>query len=104
MPEAPPPRAVLDLVWRVNLIDVGREDARRYLEDLPRRARAASIREQASQIRCPVHGRPVLLAAASGPGGELQFLLSPCCEELEGALAVQLGYQPRAPEDPSGQN
>lgn len=91
MPDRRNARAVLDLEWRVNRIELTAEQARRYLTELPRRAFELAVRRRIGRIRCPIHKRPPVLIVARGADGESQFALSTCCSALDRQLDLLLG-------------
>jgi hypothetical protein len=73
---------------------VSPREARRFIDELPRRVAEAGIRERVKRVRCPVHGGGARLTPAAGPRGELHFGLSACCSELEELVALALRYRP----------
>lgn len=94
MPEPRKAHAVLDLEWRINSTSMSAQEARRFIDELPRRAAEAGIRERVKRVRCPIHGGRARLTPAAGPRGELHFGLSTCCSELEELVALALRYRP----------
>ena len=96
MSESQNPKPVLDLEWRINSVRVSPQEARRFIDELPRRAAEAGIRERVKRVRCPVHGGLARLTAAAGPTGELQFGIAACCSELEELLTMALRYRENA--------
>jgi len=104
MPDRNTARAVVDLAWRVNRIELTGEEANRYLAELPRRVVELSIRERIARVRCPVHMKRARLLVACGPNGELEFGVSACCSQLEKHVGLVLKYRPGSGEASFGLN